>query len=321
MSLYSDNQSGEILWFQKYRPKLISECVLSENHRNVFSGIIQNGEIPNLILSGPAGCGKTTIARVLATAMDYEVLFINGSNEGRLIDTLRTKMQQFASSVSFGGGRKLIHIDEADMLPIAVQGAARAFIEDFSSNCSFIFTCNFKNRIMAPIQSRFKVIDFVIPDNERQKMMLDMFRRCCGILDENKVVYEKKVLAEFIKKNFPDFRRILNELQTQSYAGRIDERVLINSINDQISDVCQLMKTKDFRSLREWAAKTDLDGSEIFHGIYDRLYEQKMITSESIPEMSLIMAKYNYQHAIAVDPQINLIGLFTELMMNCTWTS
>ena len=308
----------DFLWTEIYRPKTVDDCVLPQNLKDIFNAFVTEGEVPNLILSGSAGVGKTTIARALLEQMDRDYMFINGSLEGRNIDTLRTLIKDYASSVSFKGGRKYVILDEADYLNAqSTQPALRNFMEEYSSNCGFILTCNFKNRIIDPLQSRCSVIDFKFGNAEKPDLAMQMFKRAIGVLDENNVEYNKKVVAEVVQKNFPDFRRVWNTLQQGAVLGAIDTGVITQS-DDSVSTLVQHLKNKEFTEMRKWVAEnSDVDSSMIFRKMYDGAY--KFLAPESIPQLVVHIADYQYKSAFAVDQEINLVAFLTHVMLDCEW--
>ena len=285
----------DILWVERYRPSTIDDLILPESIKTTFSEIISQGKIPNLILSGSAGTGKTSAAMVLCKSLDCDYMIINGSDEGRLIETLRNKLTQYCSSVSMSGGRKVVIIDEADyMTPDSVQPAMRGFIEKFSSNCSFIFTCNFKNRIIEPIHSRCAVIDYSATDP--RQMAGEFLARCNFILKENEIGFEEPVVAELIMKHFPDFRRVLNELQRYSVSGNIDSGILLNISDANMNELAEALKTKNFKEVRSWVVNNlDNDPQKVYRKIYDKLYEK--CDPSSIPAIILNIAEYQYKSA------------------------
>jgi DNA polymerase III delta prime subunit len=306
---------SHILWVEKYRPKTIEDCILPDGIKATFQEYVNRKEIPNLLLAGSAGVGKTTIAKALCEEVGCDYIMINGSDESG-IDVLRNKIKNYASSMSLSGGRKVVIIDEADYLnPNSTQPALRGAIEEFSSNCSFIFTCNFKNRIIDPIHSRCTVIDFKI-NGSKQKMAAGFFKRVEWILEQEGVTYDKQVVAAVITKHFPDNRRVLNELQRYSVSGTIDKGILASVSDVQMSELVSSIMNKDFTSCRKWTTNNlDNDITRIFRNIYDSLYEK--LKPNSVPQMVLILAKYQYQSAFVADHEINLIACLTELMVEC----
>jgi DNA polymerase III delta prime subunit len=307
--------SQHILWVEKYRPKTIEDCILPDGIKATFQEYVNRKEIPNLLLAGSAGVGKTTIAKALCEEVGCDYIMINGSDESG-IDVLRNKIKNYASSMSLSGGRKVVIIDEADYLnPNSTQPALRGAIEEFSSNCSFIFTCNFKNRIIDPIHSRCTVIDFKI-NGSKQKMAAGFFKRVEWILEQEGITYDKQVVAAVITKHFPDNRRVLNELQRYSVSGTIDKGILASVSDVQMNELVSSIMNKDFASCRKWVTNNlDNDITRIFRNIYDGLYEK--LKPNSVPQMVLILAKYQYQSAFVADHEINLIACLTELMVEC----
>ena len=307
-----------LLWVEKYRPKTVSDCILPDRIKTVFQEYVNQKNIPNLLLSGGAGIGKTSIAKAMCQDIGCDVMVINGSDEGRMIDTFRTKIKNYGSSMSLSGGRKVIILDEADYCnPESVQPALRNFIEEFSSNCSFIFTCNFKHKLIEPLHSRCAVVDFGLRPAEKTSMAGQFFKRVQSILEEEKVEFDDKVVAEIIKKHFPDFRRVLNELQRYSQLGKIDTGVLAQIGNIQIDQIVKYIKDKDFTAIRKWVASNDLDSNTIFRQVYDSLYD--IMKPQSIPQAVLIIADYQYKAAFVSDPEINIVACLTELMANCEY--
>jgi DNA polymerase III delta prime subunit len=307
--------SEHTLWVEKYRPQTIDDCILPDALKNTFKEFVKQGNIPNLLLAGTAGVGKTTVARALCNELGCDYIIINGSDESG-IDVLRNKIKNYASSMSLAGGRKVIILDEADYLnPNSTQPALRGAIEEFASNCSFIFTCNYKNRIIDPIHSRCTVIDFKA-NGSKAKMASAFFKRVEWILGEEKINYKKEVVAAVITKHFPDNRRILNELQRYAAGGTIDEGILSSVSDVRMGELVTALKDKDFSSARKWTTNNlDNDPSRIFRSIYDGLYDQ--LEANSVPQLVLILAKYQYQAAFVADHEINLIACFTEVMMEC----
>jgi DNA polymerase III delta prime subunit len=306
--------SEHMLWVEKYRPQTIEDCILPDALKKSFQEFVNRKEIPNLLLCGTAGVGKTTVARALCEEVGCDYIVINGSDENG-VDAVRVKVKNYASSMSLSGGRKVIILDEADYLSHNAQAALRASIEEFASNCSFIFTCNFKNRIIDPLHSRCTVIDFKA-NGSKAKMASQFFHRVCGILNDEGVTYDKEVVAAVITKHFPDNRRILNELQRYSVSGTIDKGILAAVSDVQLGELFKALKGKDFASCRKWVTNNlDNDQSRIFRGLYDGLYEQ--LKPGSVPQLVLILAKYQYQAAFVADHEINLIACLTEIMVEC----
>ena len=304
-----------LLWVEKYRPKTIEECILPDAIKSTFQEYVNRKEIPNLLLSGSAGVGKTTIAKALCNEVGCDYIVINGSDESG-IDVLRNKIKNYASSVSLAGGRKVIIIDEADYLNAnSTQPALRGAIEEFSSNCSFIFTCNFKNRIIDPIHSRCSVVDFKI-NGSKAKMAAQFFKRVEWILEQENITYSKDVVAAVITKHFPDNRRVLNELQRYSVSGTIDAGILSNIADVQLDTLISSLKDKDFSSTRKWVTNNlDNDPVKVYRKLYDELYE--VLKPASVPQLVLILARYQYQSAFVADHEINMIACLTEIMVDC----
>ena len=308
---------NDILWVEKYRPKLVDQCVLPDNTQKVFSEIVEKGEIPNLLLTGSPGIGKTTIAKALCNQLECDWLMINGSDEGRMIDTLRTTINNFASTVSLSGGKKVLIIDEADyMNPESVQPAMRGSIEQFSANCRFIFTCNFKNRIIPALHSRCSVIDFKIKKDDKPILAQRFLKIATGILDKETIKYKSDVVAQLIMKHFPDFRRVINELQKHAVGGMIDEDILIQASEENLKELFVALKKKDFTSMRKWVAENiDNDHVRLYRQIYDSLYSR--FKKDSIPQAVLTIADYSYKAAFVADQEVNMVACLTEMMMNC----
>ncbi len=303
-----------MLWVEKYRPKKIEDCILADGIKSTFQEFVNKKEIPNLLLAGSAGVGKTTVARALCEEVGCDYIIINGSDENG-VDTIRVKIKNYASSMSLMGGRKVIILDEADYLTPNAQAILRAGIEEFASNCSFIFTCNFKNRIIDPIHSRCTVIDFK-PNGSKAKMAMQFFKRVEWILQEESISYEKDVVAAVITKHFPDNRRILNELQRYGISGTIDKGILAAVSDVQMGELITSLKNKDFASCRKWVTNNlDNDQTRIFRNVYDGLYNE--LKPGSVPQLVLILAKYQYQAAFVADHEINLVACLTEIMVEC----
>jgi DNA polymerase III delta prime subunit len=303
-----------LLWTEAHRPKTIEECILPERLKTPFQEYVNSEKIPHLLLSGGAGVGKTTVAKAMCNQIDADYIMINGSDESG-IDVFRTKIKDFASSMSFTGGRKVIIIDEADYLnPNSTQPALRNAMEEFASNCSFIFTCNFKNRIIDPLHSRCAVVDFTLKNDEKTKMAGQFFKRIQSILQSENVEYEDKVIAELIKKHFPDFRRILNELQRYSQFGKIDVGILAQIGDVSIAEITRHLKNKDFGAIRKWVATADFDAATLYRKLYDSLYE--VLQPQSIPQAVIILADYQYKQAFVADAEINTVACLTELMVS-----
>jgi len=306
-----------MLWVEKYRPKTIEECILPDSLKATFQEFVNRKEIPNLLLSGTAGVGKTTVAKALCQEVGCDYIMINGSDDSG-IDVLRNKIKNYASSMSLMGGRKVVIVDEADYLnPNSTQPAFRGVIDEFASNCSFIFTCNFKNRIMEPIHSRCTCIDFKL-NGSKATMASRFFKRVESILTLENVKYDKEVVAAIISKHFPDNRRILNELQRFSISGVIDKGALGAVADVQLKDLIKSLKEKDFASARKWVTQNlDNDPTKIYRKIYDGLYE--LLKPNSVPQLVLHLAKYQYQSAFVADQEINMIACMTEIMVDCSF--
>jgi DNA polymerase III delta prime subunit len=304
----------KLLWVEAYRPQTIKDCILPERLKKPFQEYVNQKNIPNLILSGGAGVGKTTVAKALCEEVGCDYIVINGSDESG-IDVFRNKIKTYASSMSFSGGRKVIIIDEADYLnPNSTQPALRNAIEEFSDNCSFIFTCNFKQRIIDPLHSRCAVIDFALKGTEKTQMAGQFFKRLQSILNNESVEYDDKVLVELVKKHFPDFRRTINELQRYSKFGKIDVNILTQLGDVAISEIVKFLKDKDFRSIRSWVASNDVDPTTLYRKLYDALYE--VLQPQSIPQAVIILADYQYKQAFVADQEINTVACLTELMVS-----
>ena len=305
-----------LLWTERYRPKSINDCILPERLKKPFQEYVNQSNIPNLLLSGGAGVGKTTVAKAMCEEIGCDVMVINGSDEGRLIDTFRTKIKNFASSMSLAGGRKVVIIDEADYCNAeSVQPALRNFIEEFAGNCSFIFTCNYKNKLIDPLHSRCAVIDFALKNGEKAQMASAFMKRIQSVLQSENVDYDDKVVAELIKKHFPDFRRVINELQRYSQLGKIDIGILSQISDVTINDIIKYIKEKDFGAIRKWVASNDIDATAFYRKLYDNLYE--VLKPQSIPQAVLILADYQYKGAFVADQEINTVACLTELMVGC----
>ena len=305
----------QMLWVERYRPEKISDCVLPESIKSTFQEFANQGKIPNLLIAGSAGVGKTTIAKALCKEVGCDYITINGSDENG-IDVLRGKIKNYASSVSLSGGRKVIIIDEADYLNAnSLQPALRNAIEEFSVNCSFIFTCNYKNRIIDPLHSRCSVVDVKINKEDKQKLMAQFFKRVCWILDQEKIEYNKEVIAQIVAKYYPDNRRVLNELQRYSMSGVIDAGILAQVSDVNITSLVKGLKEKSFADVRKWVVDNlDNDSHTIYRKLYDSSYE--LLKPLSIPQLVLLIGKYQYQTAFVVDHEINLMAFFTECMVD-----
>jgi DNA polymerase III delta prime subunit len=307
--------SNDFLWVEKYRPRTIEQTILPENLKSVFQKIVESGEVPNMLFTGTAGLGKTTVAKALCNELGLDYILVNGSEEGN-IDTLRTKIKQFASSVSLGGGYKVVILDEADYLNAqSFQPALRGFIEEFANNCRFILTCNFKNRIIEPLHSRCSVYEFNTDRKTLAQLSMQMMNRLKDILTKENVEYEEKTLAEVIMKYGPDWRRVLNECQRYAISGKIDAGILVNLSDTSYQNLMTYLKSKDFKKMRQWVVNNiDTDASSIFRGIYDRMYDH--ISPKSIPQVVLILADYQYKNAFVADHELNVVACMTEIMAN-----
>ena len=306
-----------LLWVEGYRPKTIDECILSKTIKGTLTDLVKDEKVPNLMFTGPPGVGKTTAARALCEQTNSDYIIINGSDEGRIIDTLRTKLTQFCSTISFGGGRKVVIIDEADyMNPDSVQPAMRNFIEKFAENCSFIFTCNYKNRIIDPIHSRCAVVDFTLIKEEKPQIAAKFLNRCEYILTNEKIEYDKNVIIALIQKHFPDFRRVINELQRYSTSGKINSGVLATIGELNLNQLISALREKNFQNMRQWVtSNVDNDPTTVYRKIYDKLYD--VLEKSSIPQAVLIIADYQYKSAFVADQEINLVACLVELMAEC----
>jgi DNA polymerase III delta prime subunit len=302
-----------LLFTEKYRPKIIVDCILPERLKTPFQEYVNQSKIPNLLLSGGAGVGKTTVAKAMCEEIGADYMIINGSDDNG-IDVVRYKIKNFASSMSLTGGRKVIIIDEADYLSPNAQAAFRNSIEEFAGNCSFIFTCNYKNKLIDPLHSRCAVIDFTLKNGEKAQMASAFFKRIQMILQNENIEYDDKVIAELIKKHFPDFRRVLNELQRYSQFGKIDTGILSQIVDAGITDIIKFIKEKDFGAIRKWVASADIDSATFFRKLYDSLYE--VLKPQSIPQAVLILADYQYKGAFVADQEINTVACLTELMIS-----
>ena len=310
---------SDFLWVEKYRPKTISDCILTDELKNTFSEFLNKKEIPNLLLSGTAGTGKTTVARALCEELGCDYIMINGSDEGRHIDTLRTQIKNFASTISLTetSNHKVVIIDEADyMNPDSVQPALRNFIETFYKNCRFIFTCNFKNKIIPALHSRCTVIDFRISNGQKVTTAIALLDRLMDLLKEEGISADKKVVAELIQRHYPDFRRTINELQRYSVRGKIDSGILVSISEINNKELIKMLKEKRFGDMRKWVVQNlDKDPSSLFSNVYEVLY--KHLDPKSVPQAVLTIADYQYKSAFVADQEINLVACLTEIMAQC----
>jgi DNA polymerase III delta prime subunit len=307
----------EFLYVEKYRPQNIEDTILPQQYKDQFTEFVKQGEIPNLLLSGSAGCGKTTIAKALCNELGADFIVINGSDEGRLIDTLRTKIKNFASTMSLQGGPKVVILDEADYISAdSVQPALRGFIEEFSANCRFIFTCNYKNRIIPALHSRTTVIDFKITPAEKPKLAQQFMKRVKTILDTEGVTYDDKVIAELIMRFFPDFRRILNELQRYGVSGTIDSGLLSSLTEEKFTPLINMLQEKNWGAMRKWVGQnSDQDFTSLYRKVFNAL--EVRLEPQSIPAAVLVIADYQYKSAFAMDSEINFTACLTEIMSEC----
>lgn len=302
-----------LLWVEKYRPLTVKDCIIPERLKVPFQEYVNQKSIPNLLLAGGAGVGKTSIAKAMCNEVGCDYMILNGSDENG-IDVIRYKIKNYASSMSFTGGRKVVILDEADYLTPNAQAVLRNAIEEFSVNCSFIFTCNYKSKLIEPIHSRCAVVDFTLKTDEKTKMASMFFKRIETILEAEKVEYDSKVIAEVIKKHFPDFRRVINELQRYAQLGKIDVGILSQIGDISITQIVKHLKEKDFTSVRKWVASMDVDGTTLFRKLYDALYD--VLKPHSIPQVVIILADYQYKQAFVADQEINIVACLTEIMAN-----
>ena len=312
-----ESRDEQFLWVEKYRPQKIDDCILPESLKRTFKDYVAQGELPHFLLCGTAGVGKTTIAKALCNEIGAEFVILNGSDTGGHIDTLRTTIKGFATSVSLTDAKKVIILDEADYLQAnSTQPALRNYMEEFSANCRFIFTANYKNRIIEPIHSRCAVIEFKIDTKEKQEIAAAFFKRATAILKQEGIEFDPKVVAELITKHFPDYRRILNEMQRYSVSGKIDSGILVNMSEESFKGLIKLMKDKDFTEVRKWVAKnSDADTTALFRELYDTASANMDVNS--IPPMVLILADYQYKAAFVADHELNIMAALTEIMAQC----
>ena len=312
-----ESRDDQYLWVEKYRPQKIDDCILPETMKNNFKQYLEQGELPTFLFSGTAGVGKTTVAKALCEEVGADWIMINGSDEGRQIDVLRNKIKNFASTVSLTDAKKVVIIDEADYMNAdSVQPALRSFIEEFSNNCRFIFTCNFKHRIIEPLRSRCANIEFKVDNKEKQAIAAQFFKRVSQILKNENVEFEPKVVAELITQHFPDYRRILNELQRYSVSGKIDSGMLVNLTAESYKDLVKVLKERNFTEVRKWVAKnSDADTPVLFRELYDNASDY--MEASTIPNLILVLADYQYKAAFVADQELNIMAAMTELMVQC----
>lgn len=313
-----DAKSNEVLWVEKYRPQRIDDTILPEKTKAAFKKFVADESIPNLLLTGGPGVGKTTIAKAMLDELGCDYIVKNGSLNVN-IDTLRYDISTYASAVSLSGGRKYVIFDEADYLNAAsVQPALRNFIEEYSANCGFIFTCNFKNRIIAPLRSRLSEVDFTIEQEQRPKMAMQFLKRVNAILENEQIEYDQKVVAKVIQKHFPDFRRVLTELQSYSASGKIDEGIFVNLKQESLDELFNLLKAKDFTNMRKWVAtNSDQDMNEMFRRIYDMSGDK--IEMRSMPGFVVTLADYMYKANFVADLEVNMVAFLTEIMIETSF--
>lgn len=313
-----ESKTNEVLWVERYRPQKINDTILPEKTKAMFKKFVADDSVPNLLLSGGPGVGKTTIAKAMLDELGCDYIVKNGSLNVN-IDTLRYEISTYASAVSLSGGRKYVIFDEADYLNAAnVQPALRNFIEEYSSNCGFIFTCNFKNRIIAPLRSRLSEVDFTIETSDRPLLAAQFYKRVKTILDQEEIVYDNKVVAKVIEKHFPDFRRVLTELQSYAASGKIDEGIFVNLKQESMDELFNLLKTKNFTDMRKWVAKnSDQDMNEMFRRIYDMASEK--VEMRSLPGFVVTLADYMYKAGLVADLEVNMVAFLTEVMIEAEY--
>lgn len=313
-----DCKHDEVLWVERYRPRVIEDAILPQRTKDTFKKYVSDGNVPNLLLTGGPGVGKTTVAKAMLEELGCDYIVKNGSlNVG--IDTLRYEISSFASAVSFSGGRKYVIFDEADYLNAAnVQPALRNFIEEYSKNCGFIFTCNYKNKLIEPLRSRLSEVDFSIENNDKPKLAAQFFKRIVAILKQEEVDFDQKVVAKVIERHFPDFRRVLTELQSYAASGKIDEGIFVNLKQESIDQLFELLKAKNFTEMRKWVAgNSDQDTNEMFRAIYDAATDR--VEMKSMPGFVVTLADYMYKANFVADPEINLVAFLTEIMIECSY--
>jgi DNA polymerase III delta prime subunit len=312
-----ESNDNQFLWVEKYRPKTIDECILPANLKQTFKDYVAQGQLPHMLLCGTAGVGKTTIAKALCNEIGAEYIILNGSDTGGHIDTLRTVIKGFATTVSLTDSKKVVILDEADYLQAnSTQPALRNYMEEFSANCRFIFTCNYKNKIIEPLHSRCAVVEFKIEGKDKQTLAAQFFKRATQILKQEGVEFDPKVVAELVTKHFPDWRRVLNELQRYSVSGKIDSGILINLSQDSFKDLINNMKERNFTEVRKWVAKnSDADTTALFRDLYDNANDY--VEASTIPNLILILAEYQYKAAFVADHELNIMAAMTEVMVQC----
>lgn len=309
----------QFLWCEKYRPRTIDDCVLPDELKNTFKEFVESGQIPHFLFSGTAGVGKTTLARALCNMIGAEYIIINGSDEGRKLDELRDSIKSFATTISLTDSKKVIILDEADYLnPQSVQPFLRNFMEEFSANCRFILTCNFKNRIIEPLHSRCTCIEFKIDNKDKPAVSASFYKRAITILENEDIEFDRKVIAELISKNFPDYRKTLNELQRYSVSGKIDTGILVGASDEVFNSLIKLLRGKDFTKTRLWVgSNTDIESSDLFRRLYDKALD--FVEPQSIPSLVLVLGDYQHRAAFVADPEINVMCALTEIMSSCSF--
>jgi len=317
MNMTVETNQDEFLWVEKYRPQRIADCILPDALKATFQKFVDDKSVPNLLLAGTAGIGKTTVARALFSEIGADYIMVNGSLDGTM-DTLRNRIVGYASTVSLWGGRKYVILDEADYLSHHVQPALRNFMEQYSHNCGFVLTCNFKNKIIEPLQSRCSTIEFRVTNKDKPVIAAQFMGRACEILTKEGVNFDKKIIAELIKKHFPDWRRVLNELQRHASNGSIDSSILSTMADVDLKDLVKTLKEKDFTAMRRWVGQNStVDQNTLYRQLYDNAYD--LLKPSSIPNLVLILADYQYKAGFVVNPEINLAACLTQIMMDCEW--
>lgn len=307
---------NDYLWVEKYRPSSVEQCILPKSIKEAVNGFVENKTLPGLLLCGSPGTGKTTVALALCNDLGYESMILNGSNEGRILDTFRTKIAEFAGSMSFDGGRKCVIIDEADFMPNEPQALLRHFIEEYSSNCTFILTCNFPNRIIDALHSRCSVLDYTIPNDERDMMLASQVRAVLNVLSKEGIEHDKRVVGMLVKKHFPDMRRVLNELQRYSVVGKIDSGIFTVGTDTAFNELIPILKEKHFNNMRKWvAAQANLDIAQISKKLYN--HADEIFKQDAVPQLVLHLADYQYKSAFVADKEINVVAMLTSIMVDC----